>query len=137
MYHFTSENSALYSNTILDLNYDIQSGNLYVQSENGLQRYQSIYTIGQQQLTQLNVYPNPVKPGFLGTVIIRNLIDQAQVRITDENGFLVWESTSNGGQLEWGLLDYNSKPVAAGVYLIQVTDTYGTISAVEKILVLR
>ncbi|NBU61315.1 MAG: T9SS C-terminal target domain-containing protein [Bacteroidia bacterium] len=137
LYHFTSENSALYSNTILDLNYDIQSGNLYVQSENGLQRYQSIYTIGQQQLNQLNVYPNPVKPGFLGTVMIRNLIDQAQVRITDENGFLVWESTSNGGQLEWGLLDYNSKPVAAGVYLIQVTDTYGTISAVEKILVLR
>lgn len=137
LYHFTSENSALYSNTIIDLNYDIQSGNLFVQTENGLQRYQSLYTIGQQQLNALQMYPNPVKPGYSGTVIIQNLIDQARVRITDENGFLVWSSISNGGQLEWNLLDLYSKPVASGVYLVQVCDTYGTVSAIEKILVLR
>ena len=88
LYHFTSENSALYNNTIIDVNYDIQSGNLFVQTENGLQRYQSLYTIGQQQLNALQMYPNPVKPGYSGTVIIQNLIDQARVRITDENGFL-------------------------------------------------
>ncbi len=137
IHHFTSQNSPLYDNTILDLNYDLTRGQLYIQSESGLQRYQSIYTEGQSTLDTLVVFPNPVRPGYNGTVIVKNLTDNAVVRITDENGFLIWESKSKGGQVEWNTTDMYSKPVASGLYLIQASNSGGTVSALQKIVVLR
>ena len=83
------------------------------------------------------VFPNPVRPGYSGTVIVKNLTDNAVVRITDENGFLIWESKSKGGQVEWNTTDMYSKPVASGLYLIQASDSGGTVSALQKIVVLR
>ncbi|MEN0005682.1 MAG: FlgD immunoglobulin-like domain containing protein, partial [Bacteroidota bacterium] len=73
----------------------------------------------------------------------RGLARDANVKITDVNGKLVFETTANGGQAVWDGRDYNGRRASSGVYLIFAT-TNSRISAfadpdatVGKILLLN
>lgn len=135
--HFTTENSPLYSNTILDLNYDAATGDVYIATDIGLQSYRSAIVEGAEDYSQIFAYPNPVRPGFTGKVYIRGLIDNSVVKIVDSSGNLVWENKSTGGQLEWPVTMLNGQRVASGVYVVYASTTTGEQKAVSKILVMN
>lgn len=137
IYHFTKENSALYSNTIVDVNYDEVSGDIFIGTEAGLQSFRSISVAGEEDYSNIYAYPNPVKPGYQGTVLIRGLVDQSIVKIADESGNLVWETKSNGGQIEWPITTLSNNRVSSGVYLIYASTTNGDLRAVAKVLVVN
>ncbi len=137
IYHFTKDNSPLYSNTIVDINYEKVSGDIYIGTDLGLQSFRSVIIEGEDKYSNVYAYPNPVKPNYQGTVFVRGLIDNSVVKIVDESGNLVWETKSQGGQIEWPLKNLSSNRVSSGVYIVYATTTNGEQRAVSKVLVIN
>lgn len=137
IYHFTQDNSPLFSNLIMDIGYDEVTGDVFVGSDQGVQSFRTLIVKGEEKYTNVHAYPNPVKPGYNGSVYIRGLMSESVVKITDINGNLVHEVKSQGGQVEWPLKNLNGQKVAPGVYLAYCALADGTASAVTKILVLN
>lgn len=137
LYHFTKENSPLYSNTIIDLSYDASSGDLFIGTEVGLQSFRSTIVEGAANYNAVHAYPNPVKPGYSGSVQITGLLDESIVKIADESGNLVWETKSAGGQVEWPVKTLSGQRVTSGVYLVYAATPNGDFKTVSKILVVN
>lgn len=137
VYHFTKENSPLFSNTIVDINYNSVTGDLLIGTEVGLQSFRGTVIEGSSNYSDIYAYPNPVKPDYSGTVQIRGLLSNSIVKISDESGNLVWEVKSAGGQVEWPVSTLSGTRVASGVYLVHAATTDGEFKAVAKILVIN
>lgn len=116
---FTVENSPLLDNTVLDMDFDPQSGRMYVSTAQGMQSYRT-FTSGSRKSHSNDVYayPNPIRPDYTGDIAIKGLGQDANVKITDINGVLVYETTALGGQAIWNGQDYNGRRAAPGVYLV-------------------
>ncbi len=137
LYHFTKDNSPLYSNFVMDLNYNEATGDLFFGTDLGLQSFRSPILEGDKQYSDVYAYPNPVRPKYQGTVFVRGLVDNSIVKITDESGNIVWETKSHGGQVEWDLTTFSHNHVAPGVYVVYTTSTDAEQKAVTKILVIN
>ena len=137
LYHFTAENSPLYSNSILDITYDEVTGDIFIGSDLGVQSFRSTVLAGELEYTNVVAFPNPVKPGYQGTVLIKGLIDNSIVKIADESGNLVWEAKSTGGQIEWPIRTFAGNRVTSGVYMVYASITNGELKAHTKILVVN
>ena len=83
------------------------------------------------------VYPNPVRPGYAGTVKITGLLDKANVKITDISGNLVHEVIAQGGTIEWDTTAFGKYKVASGVYMIFVAAEDGVETTVKKVMIVR
>jgi len=64
------------------------------------------------------VFPNPVRPDYVGPIAITGLANNANVKITDVNGNLVFQTEAIGGQAIWNGNDYNGTRASTGVYLV-------------------
>lgn len=137
LHHFTKENSALYSNTVLDMAYDEVTGDVFIGTDAGVQSYRGVVVAGEEKYTDVYAYPNPVKPNYTGKVLIRGLMDNSIVKITDESGNMVWETKSTGGQIEWPIQTFAGNRVTSGVYVVYASTTNGEFKAATKILVIN
>ena len=137
IYHFTQDNSPLFSNLIIDIAYNENTGDVFVGSDQGIQSYRTDILKGEEDYKNVHAYPNPVKPGYNGNVYIKGLVDESVVKITDINGNLVWETKSQGGQIVWGLKNINGQKVAPGVYLASCALSDGSKFGLTKILVMN
>lgn len=137
IYHFTAENSPLYSNTVIDIAYDETTGDVFIGTDQGIQSYRTEIIKGEDEYKDVHAYPNPVRPGYTGNVYVKGLINESVVKITDINGNLVWETKSQGGQIVWGLKNIKGQKVAPGVYLASCALSDGSTSALTKILVMN
>lgn len=72
---------------------------------------------------EVEVYPQPVRPEYEGPIAIRGLATNANVKITDAQGRLVFETEAVGGQAVWDGRDYNGGRPASGVYFVWATAT--------------
>lgn len=137
IYHFTSENSPLFSNKIIDIEVNQISGEVFFATDKGLISYRGGATSGSADFSEVVVYPNPVKPNYEGLISIKGLITNAIVKITDISGNLVYKTTALGGQAVWDGKSLNGEKVHSGVYLIFCSDDDGNINHVSKILIVR
>lgn len=134
IHHFTEENSPLFSNTIMDIAIDHETGEVYLGTSNGLISYKSDATQSEETHNNVLVYPNPVRESYTGTIAIKGLVENADVKITDLNGALVHETTALGGQAIWNGKNDFGKRVQTGVYLVFSSNLFGTETNVAKIL---
>lgn len=137
IYRFDKDNSPLPSNNILDIEIDGTSGEVFFATDKGMVSFLGTSTKPSDSLADVFVYPNPVRPGFVGTVKISGLTDKANIKITDIEGNLVFETTSAGGTIEWDTTAFGKYKVASGVYMIFVASQDGTDSTVKKVMVIR
>ncbi|MBP8066301.1 MAG: T9SS type A sorting domain-containing protein, partial [Flavobacterium sp.] len=137
IYHFTMQNSPLPSNNINDIEIDGVTGEVYFATDRGMVSFKGISTRPAEDLSQVYVYPNPVRPGYEGTVKISGLIDNANVKITDIEGNLVYETTSQGGTIEWDTKAFGKHKVASGVYMIFIAAEDGVETKVKKVMIVR
>jgi len=121
---FTVDNSPLFDDNIIDLKYDGGSGLMYIATDKGLQAYRTSTTEGARRHTDSNIYayPNPVRPEYNGPIAIKGLVRDANVKITDVNGRLVYETEALGGQAIWDGRDLDGNKAATGVYLVFSTN---------------
>jgi hypothetical protein len=134
---FTTENSPLISNNILDMELDQHTGELYIVTDIGLISYRTDASYGDPDYQSVNVFPNPVRPGFDGFVTIQGIQYDSDVKITDAAGNLVYKSSSNGGTAIWNGKTMKGEPVDTGVYLIWTAAKEGKGRKVGKILVVN
>ena len=135
--HFTKSNSPLFSNSIIDIVINHQNGEVFIGTENGLISYRSDATKGAASQGKTRVFPNPVKENYTGKIAISGLISNANVKITDIAGNLVYETIANGGQAIWNGRTKTGERAATGVYLVFSTDIYGEENEISKILFIR
>lgn len=134
---FTTKNSPLLSDKITDITVNHRTGEVFIGTDAGLISYRGTATLteGKPECTQ--VFPNPVRPGFSGLVGISGLPNNAQVKITDVSGKLVYETEAAGGSAAWNLADYNGRRVKAGVYLVLSANADGSEHCISKIAVIE
>lgn len=137
LYHFTINNSPLPSNVINDIAINSSTGEVFIATDKGLVSFKGIATSASEDLSKVYVYPNPVRPEYEGTVKIAGLIDRANVKITDIEGNLVYEATSQGGTLEWDTYAFGKYKVASGVYMIFISASDGVETKVKKVMIIR
>uniref|UniRef100_UPI00404A5FE0 type IX secretion system anionic LPS delivery protein PorZ n=1 Tax=Gelidibacter sp. TaxID=2018083 RepID=UPI00404A5FE0 len=163
IYHFTTDNSPLPSNTINDISIDQQTGIVYIATIRGLVSFNSGGSKTEEELDNAFVYPNPVRPEYniLGSndlnditkgVKIKGLTEKVNIKITDIEGNLVAEAQSgvnlrasssrynfaiDGGTAIWNGKNLGNNVVASGVYLIMISDLDTFETKVLKLLIIR
>lgn len=137
--HFTSDNSALLSNSVLSIAIDQVSGEVFFGTENGLCSYISDATETNTEMTKDNVwaYPNPVTPGYTGLITITGLTYDADVKILSSNGAVINEGRSNGGTYTWDGCDKQGRRVASGIYMVATATSSGEKGTVCKIAIVN
>jgi streptogramin lyase len=135
--HFTRNNSPLPSNNVTSIAINGDTGEVYFGTANGLISYQSRITNAEEDLANVRVFPNPVRPKFTGAVTIDGLTQNANVKITDITGSLVFEENARGGSVQWDTTAFGKYKVSSGVYLVLITGSEGTKTKVKKIMVVR
>jgi hypothetical protein len=133
--HFTTENSPLPDNTVLSIGIEPTDGDVFFFTKNGIISYKGEATESAKSQTAIKIYPNPIAPNYNGPIIIKNLVENALVKITAINGQLMMQTRALGGQAVWNGRDQYQQKVASGIYLIFVRDDMGNEKAVGKILI--
>ena len=138
IYRFTEDNSSLLGNDVKKITIDGSSGEVFFATSKGICSFRSTATEGTpQQNNDVIVFPNPVPPGYTGTIGIRGLVNNAIVKITELDGRLVYQTRALGGQAVWDGRNYRGQKISTGVYLVMVSDDGRTEHTATKIVFLQ
>jgi hypothetical protein len=135
--YFTTENCPLYSNNIVALELDPETGELYIGTDKGLIIFKTDAVEGAEDFGDVYAYPNPVRPNYLGPIAIKGLIEDCTVKITDMAGNLVFETVSLGGQAVWDGNDFHGNRAHSGVYMVFASNKDGTKHYQTKIAIVN
>jgi hypothetical protein len=135
IYRFSSSNSPLPGNDISKISIDPLTGEVFIATNNGLCSFRSTATEPVSAQQKVLVFPNPVPPGYNGSIAIRGLTTGALVKITNLYGALIYQTRAIGGQAIWDGKTYDGNKVATGVYLVFARDELGIEKAVGKIMI--
>ena len=113
---------------------DGKTGEVFFATAKGICSFRSTATEGTAENSNVLVFPNPVPPGYTGSIAIRGLAENATVKITELDGRLVYQTRALGGQAVWNGKNYKGGSVATGVYLVLVSDDTRTQKTVAKIV---
>lgn len=133
--HFNTDNSPLPDNAVSRIAINPLTGEVFFATALGLVSFRGNATEGAPTMKadSVLVFPNPVPPGYGGTIAIRGLVPNARVKIADISGRLVFETRAQGGQAVWSGKDYTGRRPQSGIYLIFATDDNGAEKLVTKI----
>ncbi|MCC6186175.1 MAG: T9SS type A sorting domain-containing protein [Chitinophagaceae bacterium] len=131
---FTKDNSPLPSNVIQTIKVDQVTGNVLIGTDKGMVSYRSTATEGGIANKDVLIFPNPVTKNYRGTIAIKGLVNNADVRITDISGQLVFKTKALGGQAIWNGQDYNGRRPQTGVFLVFATNNDGTETYAGKLV---
>jgi ligand-binding sensor domain-containing protein len=136
IYHFTAENSPLLSDriTCITLNKD---GEVFFGTDKGVISFRASATTGGESNENVYAFPNPVKEDYQGIIAVKGLVANAQVRITDITGVLVYSTRAEGGQAVWDGKNFDGKKARTGVYLVYASNDDATEKVVTKILIIN
>lgn len=139
IHHFTTADSPLLSDAILDIAVNSITGEVAIGTEKGLCSYMSDAIEAEEDLVKDNVlvYPNPVRSDYTGPIAITGLTMDAEVKILSSNGQLVWSGVSSGGMVTWNGCNMNGKRVSSGVYHVVANNDAGNKAIVTRIVVIK
>ena len=137
IYEFNTDNSPLPSNSINDIDINPATGEVFFATDKGMVSFKGIATGANENLNNVFIYPNPVRPEFFGTVKISGLMDGANVKIADIGGNLVHEAFAQGGTIEWDTTAFGKYKVASGVYMVFISSEDGLETKVKKVMIVR
>lgn len=137
LHHFTAVNSPLPSNNVNDVDINQATGEVFFATTKGMVSFKGTAIAESKDLSNVIVYPNPVRPEYSGTVKITGLLDKANIKITDIEGNLVYEVISEGGSIEWDTSAFGKYRVASGVYMIFISAQDGLETKVKKVMIVR
>jgi len=135
--HFTSSNSPLLSDNVISISINPVTGEVFFGTSNGLISYQSDASEGTGAYDNVYTYPNPVRENYNGIITITGLINNTQVKITDINGNLVYQTVSNGSLATWDGKDVHGRKVSTGIYMAICASEDGSQSTITKIMVIN
>ncbi len=122
IHHFTKTNSPLFSNSIIAIDVNDKTGEVFIATDLGLMSFMSDATESQDDYSSINIYPNPVRKDFVGLITFEGLMDETTFKITDAYGNLVYQGKSNGGTATWDGYTATGDKASAGVYFIMCSN---------------
>ena len=134
--HYTAENSDLLSNRIETLGMIPYTGEVFMVTQGGICSYMGTGSF-REEGTPAVPFPNPVPPLYEGYISIRNLPQDAEVKITDAAGHLIYEGRATGSQLSWNGFNMQGKRPQSGVLLVFAATSDGGERMVCKIFYTR
>ncbi len=134
--NFTEENSPLPSNKVRAIGQQ-DNGEMFFGTEQGMVSYKSDASTATEVFGKIKVYPNPVRPGYSGSITIEGLAMNAEVRITDPYGMLVYQTTANGGTATWNGYRLDGGRPNSGVYYVFGINKDGTETAMGKFIFMK
>ncbi|NML20393.1 hypothetical protein HHL16_05885 [Pseudoflavitalea sp. G-6-1-2] len=137
IFRFHAGNSPLVNNDVQQIAIDGNSGEAFFSTPSGICSFRSTATEGESVNKNVLVFPNPVPPGYNGSIAIRGLVNNAIVKITEPDGRLVHQTRALGGQAIWNGRHYNGSAVSSGIYLVLVTDENKKEQMVTKIVFIK
>lgn len=132
--HFNMDNSPLPSNEITDIVINQKSGEVFIGTASGLVSYFGEAIEGNDEFSDVYVYPNPVRETYDGPIVVKGLVENTDVKITDIAGNLVYKTKSLGGQAIWDGKNLNGNRCKTGVYLVFMNDATGEKTKITKLL---
>ncbi|TAD96561.1 MAG: T9SS C-terminal target domain-containing protein [Bacteroidetes bacterium] len=135
--NFTAQNSPLISNKIKDIAVHAVTGEVFFATDQGIVSYRGSATEATSRFEEVKIFPNPVPPAFNGVLSISGLVENANVKITDVSGKMVFQGNSQGGTFTWNLADYNGVKARTGVYIIFCANNDGSETFVGKVAVVE
>jgi len=137
--HFTQENSPLFSDDIVAVAIDEESGRVYFATDVGLLSYDGEATAAVSEIQDLDVAPSPYRPDVhTRGVLISGLVEQTDVRIITLDGQVVASLEGRGGSIRWDGRDGRTgELVSSGVYIVAAISADGRGTAHGKIAVIR
>jgi ligand-binding sensor domain-containing protein len=134
IYQFNTDNSPLLNNDVKKIAINPITGEVFIATLNGICSFRSTATEGTETNQSVLVFPNPVPPGYNGSIAIRGTSNNALVKIAELNGTLVYQTRALGGQAIWDGKNYKGQKVASGVYLVLIRGENGNEKLVTKIV---
>ena len=132
--HFTEENSPLLGNDVNKIAINGNDGEVFFATAKGILSFRGTATEPAINQEQMLVFPNPVPPGYTGSIAVKGLAANTFIKITEPNGRLVFQARALGGQVVWNGRDYNGRKIASGVYLVLATNENKTERKVGRIV---
>ncbi|MFT5103559.1 MAG: ligand-binding sensor domain-containing protein [Litorivivens sp.] len=133
IHHFTAENSPLPSNNVFDVAINHESGEVLFGTEKGIVGYKSDATNFYEEMTNVIVYPNPVRPDYTGLITIDGLSKDADVKVSDASGNVVYQTLASGGRATWPGTDFSGNRVSSGMYFVYISTQDGSSRSVAKV----
>ncbi len=138
---FTSENSGLLSNTVLDIAFNNEEGLVYLATNKGISVYRSAYAVYGDEYRELKIFPMPYEIPSPRPLTIDGLLQESDVKILTLDGTFIrhlsdLKGNVIGQQAYWDGKDHRGRYVSSGVYLCMAYTREGD-TTVGKIAVIR
>ncbi len=137
VFRFTEANSPLLSDQIIDIAINDNNGEVFIATASGLLSFRGTATSAEAVHQNVRIFPNPVTQNFNGQVGISGLARDANVKITDASGKLVFETQAEGGTATWNVRDFSGMRPTTGVYLVFSASADGQETYVGKIAIVN
>lgn len=137
IHNFNINNSLILNNKVTGIAINEISGELFFSTPSGLSSYTDIAIQGSVNKNDVLVYPNPVPPDYTGKIYIKGIPANAEFRITETNGKLIFKGKATGGQAEWNGMSLSGKRVSTGIYLILVSTEEKRFNLAAKIVYIK
>jgi len=121
--YLNATNSPLLNDQINDIAINQKNGVVYLGTNDGIISIRTDATLGTDIHNEEDIYafPNPVRENYDGPIAIRGLARDANVKITDAQGNLIFETIALGGQAIWDGRNFDGRRASTGVYLVYST----------------
>lgn len=115
---YTTDNSYLPDNTVYSIAFDPATSSLIMSTTYGISQFfpPGSGNAASDGKEELKIYPNPVRPDYLGWITIEGAHNNGIVKILDAAGSLVAELRSENGICRWDGTNLDHKRVRSGVY---------------------
>ncbi|MGY5355274.1 type IX secretion system anionic LPS delivery protein PorZ [Wenyingzhuangia sp. IMCC45467] len=147
---FNTSNSPLPDNTVIDLELDEITGEIYMVTEKGMLSYDGKNEPFGTEISDVIAYPNPAIRNQIGheniTIVAKDgngIPDGTNVKIMDVSGKLVYETNVNsangslGGKVVWDKTNLRGNFVVSGVYIVLLSSADGSETTTTKIAVVN
>lgn len=140
MSEYTTANSDILDDNVYCTAYNARNNSMMVSTASGLcELFLSGSSFSGDDMSDVRVYPNPVRPDYYGYVTIDGLVENALVKIADAHGNIVKElGRAQSGSIQWDTTNLNARKVNSGVYHVLMSGPENSAtSAVAKVLIVR
>lgn len=147
---FNTSNSPLPDNTVIDLELDESTGEIYMVTEKGMLSYDGKNEPFGTSVTSVIAYPNPAVRNQAGheniTIVAKDgkgIPDGTNVKIMDVSGKLVYETNVSsfsgalGGKIVWDKKNLRGNDVVSGVYIVLLSNADGSETTTTKIAIVN
>ncbi|MDC0145521.1 hypothetical protein OAI93_02880 [bacterium] len=134
---FLTSNSPLLSNTIYDIAFNNQDGQVYILTENGISILGVPFSDENEDLDELYISPQPFIIPNDEYIYIKKLISGSNVKILTINGYVIKEFNLNYNEniIKWDGRDELGNLLPSGIYYVTSYKSGNSIS--KKIAIIR